>query len=138
MKAAEEIDALVSMGINPIRFIVVPKLIALMIMLPALTVFSDLIGILGGFVLSVSILEIHPVNYLQQTINALLVKDVMTGLVKAWAFGIVITVVGAYQGFRVSGGAEEVGRRTTSAVVASIFLVIVFDLFFTTLFYYLT
>jgi phospholipid/cholesterol/gamma-HCH transport system permease protein len=62
----------------------------------------------------------------------------MTGLVKAWAFGIVITVVGAYQGFRVSGGAEEVGRRTTSAVVASIFLVIVFDLFFTTLFYYLT
>jgi len=138
MKAAEEIDALVSMGINPIRFIVVPKLIALMIMLPALTVFSDFIGIFGGFVLSVSILEIHPVNYMQQTINALLVKDVMTGLVKAWAFGIVITVVGAYQGFRVSGGAEEVGRRTTSAVVASIFLVIVFDLFFTTLFYYLT
>jgi phospholipid/cholesterol/gamma-HCH transport system permease protein len=138
MKAAEEIDALISMGINPIRFIVVPKLIALMIMLPALTVFSDLIGILGGFVLSVSLLEIHPANYLQQTVNALLVKDVMTGLVKAWAFGIVITVVGAYQGFKVAGGAEEVGRRTTSAVVASIFLVIVFDLFFTTLFYYFT
>lgn len=138
MKAAEEIDALISMGINPVRFIVVPKLIALMIMLPALTVFSDLIGIIGGFVLSVTLLEIHPVNYLQQTVNALLVKDVMTGLVKAWAFGIVITIVGAYQGFKVSGGAEEVGRRTTSAVVASIFLVIVFDLFFTTLFYYLT
>ncbi|MEW6584057.1 MAG: ABC transporter permease [Nitrospirota bacterium] len=138
MKAAEEVDALISMGINPIRFIVVPKLIALMVMVPALTLFSDFIGILGGFILSVSILEIHPYNYFQQTVNALLVKDVMTGLMKAWAFGVVITVVGAYQGFRVSGGAEEVGRRTTAAVVASIFLVIVFDLFFTALFYYFT
>ena len=126
------------MGINPIRFIVVPKLIALMVMVPALTILSDFIGIVGGFSLSVAVLEIHPANYFQQTVNALLVKDVMTGLAKAWAFGIVITIVGAYQGFKVTGGAEEVGRRTTSAVVASIFLVIVFDLLFTTLFYYFT
>jgi len=138
MKAAEEVDALVSMGINPIRFIVVPKLVALMLMMPALTIFADCIGMLGGFVLSVAVLEIHPFNYYQQTINALLVKDVMTGLFKAWAFGVIITVVGAYQGFKVQGGAEEVGRRTTSAVVASIFLVIVFDLFFTIMFYYFT
>jgi phospholipid/cholesterol/gamma-HCH transport system permease protein len=138
MKAAEEVDALVSMGINPVRFIVAPKLIALMIMVPALTIFSDLIGIFGGFVLSVTILEIHPLNYFQQSVNALLVKDVFTGLMKAWVFGVVITIVGAYQGFKVSGGAEEVGRRTTAAVVSSIFLVIVFDLFFTALFYYFT
>jgi phospholipid/cholesterol/gamma-HCH transport system permease protein len=138
MKAAEEVDALISMGINPIRFIVIPKLVALMIMVPALTLISDFIGILGGFALSVGILGIHPVNYFQQTVNALLVKDVITGLMKAWAFGIVITTVGAYQGFKVTGGAEEVGRRTTAAVVVSIFLVIVFDLFFTTLFYYFT
>jgi len=138
MKAAEEVDALISMGINPLRFLVVPKLIALMVMVPALTIFSDFIGIIGGFVLSVVALEIHPYNYLQQTINALLIKDIVTGLIKAWAFGIVITIVGAYQGFKVTGGAEEVGRRTTSAVVASIFLVIVFDLFFTALFYYFT
>jgi len=138
MKAAEEVDALISMGINPIRFIVVPKLVALMLMMPALTIFSDCIGMLGGFVLSVAVLEIHPFNYYQQTINALLVKDVMTGLFKAWAFGVIITVVGAYQGFKVQGGAEEVGRRTTAAVVASIFLVIVFDLFFTVMFYYFT
>jgi phospholipid/cholesterol/gamma-HCH transport system permease protein len=138
MKAAEEVDALISMGINPIRFIVVPKLIALMIMMPALTIFSDFIGIAGGFVLSTTILEIHPANYFQQTMKALLIKDIITGLIKAWAFGIIITTVGAYQGFKVEGGAEEVGRRTTSAVVASIFLVIVFDLFFTTLFYYFT
>ncbi|MEW6108375.1 MAG: ABC transporter permease [Nitrospirota bacterium] len=138
MKAAEEVDALTTMGINPVRFLVAPKLIALIVMLPALTIFSDIIGIFGGFLLSTTALEIHPYNYYQQTINALLVKDIMTGLVKAWAFGVVITIVGAYQGFKVEGGAEDVGRRTTSSVVASIFLVIVFDLFFTALFYYFT
>lgn len=138
MKAAEEVDALTSMGINPVRFLVAPKLIALMVMVPALTVFSDFIGLFGGFLLSVTVLEIHPYNYFQQSINALLIKDIVTGLIKAWAFGIIITIVGSYQGFKVEGGAEEVGRRTTAAVVASIFLVIVFDLFFTTLFYYFT
>jgi phospholipid/cholesterol/gamma-HCH transport system permease protein len=138
MKAAEEIDALVSMGINPVRYLVAPKLIAMMVMLPALTIFSDSIGLLGGFLLSVLALGIHPYNYFQQTINALLVKDILTGLTKAWAFSIVITIVGSYQGFKVGGGAEEVGRRTTASVVSSIFLVIVFDFFFTTLFYYFT
>ncbi len=138
MKAAEEVDALVTMGINPIRFLVSPKLIALMVMVPALTMFSDVIGVAGGFLLSVAVLDIHPQNYFQQTINALLVKDVFTGLIKAWAFGVIITLVGAYQGFKVEGGAEEVGRRTTSSVVASIFFVIIFDLFFTMLFYYFT
>jgi phospholipid/cholesterol/gamma-HCH transport system permease protein len=138
MKAAEEVDALISMGINPVRFIVVPKLIALMVMMPALTLISVSIGIFGGFALSVTVLEIHPYNYFQQTVNALLMKDIITGLSKAWAFGVVITLVGAYQGFKVQGGAEEVGKRTTAAVVASIFLVIVCDLFFTVMFYYFT
>ncbi|HDH50380.1 MAG TPA: ABC transporter permease, partial [Nitrospirae bacterium] len=136
MKSAEEVDALVSMGINPIRFLVVPKLIAMMIMLPALTLFADFIGILGGFLLSITELEIHPYSYFQQTIRALGIKDIITGLIKALAFGVVITIVGAYQGFKVTGGAEEVGRRTTASVVTSIFLVIVIDLFFTTLFYF--
>lgn len=138
MKAAEEVNALISMGINPVRFLVVPKLIALMFMLPALTLFSDAIGIAGGLLLSTTALDINPYTYFQQTIQSLLVKDIITGLVKAWAFGVVITIVGAYQGFKVEGGAEEVGRRTTASVVASIFLVIVFDLFFTTLFFYFT
>lgn len=138
MKAAEEVDALTTMGINPVRFLVVPKLIALMIMVPALTIISDLVGIFGGFLLAVTALELHPNNYFQQTVNALLIKDVVTGLLKAWVFGIVITLVGAYQGFKVSGGAEEVGRRTTASVVTSIFLVIIVDLFFTALFYYFT
>src|SRR4030043_753653 len=138
MKAAEEIDALGSMGINPVRYLVVPKLIAMMVMLPVLTIFSDSIGLLGGFLLSVLALGIHPYNYFQQTINALLIKDILTGLMKAWAFGIVITIVGAYEGFKGGGGAEGGGGRTTASVVLSIFLVIVFDLFFTTLFYYFT
>src|SRR3989304_3590177 len=101
MKSAEEVDALVTMGINPVRFLVVPKLIAMMVMLPALTIFSDTIGLLGGFLLSVTALGIHPFNYFQQTIGALMVKDILTGLMKAWAFSIVITLVGAYEGFKV-------------------------------------
>jgi phospholipid/cholesterol/gamma-HCH transport system permease protein len=136
MKAAEEVDALVTMGINPVRFLVVPKLVALMIMLPALTIIADFIGILGGFLLAITELGIHPYNYFQQTVSALVMTDVLTGLVKALAFSIVITIVGAYEGFKVEGGAEEVGRRTTASVVVSIFLVIVFDLFFTALFYF--
>lgn len=138
MKAAEEVDALVSMGINPVRFLVVPKLFALMLMAPALTVLADAIGMLGGFFLSTTILEIHPQVYYTQTVNALHVKDVVTGLFKALAFGVTITIVGAYEGFKVEHGAEEVGRRTTASVVVSIFMVIVFDLFFTVLFYYFT
>jgi phospholipid/cholesterol/gamma-HCH transport system permease protein len=138
MKSAEEIDALITMGINPVRFLVLPKIMAMMVVLPALTVIADCTGIFGGFLLSTTVLEIHPFNYLQQTVNAILVKDIATGLVKAWAFGVVITIVGAYQGFKVEGGAEEVGRRTTASVVASIMLIILFDLFFTTLFYYFT
>lgn len=136
MKAAEEVNALISMGINPIRFLVVPKLIALMLMAPALTLFFDVIGIFGGLLISMAVLDTNPSTYFQETINALHMKDIMTGLVKAWSFGAAITIVGSYQGFKVEGGAEEVGRRTTASVVASIFLVIVFDLFFTTLFFY--
>jgi len=138
MKVEEEVDALVTMGINPVRFLVVPKLVAMMIMVPALTVFSDFLGIVGGFFLSATALEIPPYLYFQQTLNSLLIKDILTGLIKAWAFGIAITVTGAREGFKVEGSAVEVGRRTTAAVVTSIFLVILLDLFFTALFYYFT
>ncbi|QWR77650.1 MlaE family ABC transporter permease [Candidatus Magnetomonas plexicatena] len=136
MKAAEEIDALTSMGINPIRFLIVPKLIALMLMQPVLTAIFDLTAILGGFSVSVTELELNSGLYIDQTINALQLKDFLTGLMKAWAFGVVITIVGAYHGFKVKGSAEEVGLRTTASVVSSIFMVIFFDFFFTALFYY--
>jgi phospholipid/cholesterol/gamma-HCH transport system permease protein len=135
MKSDEEVDALVTMGINPVKFLVVPKLFALVIILPALTLFADFIGIFGGFLLSVTELGIDPRIYFEKTFEALLIKDILTGLVKAFAFGVVITLVGAYQGFKVEGGAEEVGRRTTKSVVVSSFLVILFDFFFVTMFY---
>ncbi len=138
MKAAEEIDALVTMGINPIRYLIVPKLIALMIMMPALTLIADFSGITGGTILASTMLGLSPGAYIEQTINSLAIQDIFTGLVKALAFGIVITLVGVYQGLRVEGGAEDVGKRTTAAVVASIILVIVFDLFFTILFFFFT
>ncbi|MBF0318259.1 MAG: ABC transporter permease [Nitrospirae bacterium] len=138
MRAQEEVDALVSMGIHPVRFLVVPKLIALMVMQPALTTFFDIVGMFGGYTLAITLLDVNSASYINETIKALQVKDLFTGLVKAWAFGVVITITGAYQGFQVNAGAEEVGRRTTASVVTSIFLVIVFDLFFTALFYYFT
>ncbi|KWT91022.1 MAG: ABC transporter permease [Nitrospirota bacterium] len=138
MRAQEEVDALLSMGIHPVRFLVVPKLIALMLMQPALTTFFDVVGIFGGFALAVTLLDVNSASYINQTINALQVNDLVTGLVKAWAFSVVITITGAYQGFQVNAGAEEVGRRTTASVVTSIFMVIAFDLFFTALFYYFT
>ncbi len=138
MKVEEEVDALVTMGINPVKYLVVPKLVAMMIMVPALTVFSDFLGILGGFFLSATALQIPPYLYFQQTQNSLLIKDILTGLIKAWAFGIAITLIGAHEGFKVEGSSMEVGRKTTAAVVTSIFLVIVLDLFFTALFYYFT
>ena len=138
MEVEEEVDALVTMGINPVRFLVVPKLIAMMIMVPALTVFSDFLGIVGGLFLSATALGIPPYVYFQQTLNSLLIKDILTGLIKAWAFGTAITVIGAHEGFKVEGSSVEVGRSTTAAVVTSIFLVIMLDLFFTALFYYFT
>ncbi|MBF0515792.1 MAG: ABC transporter permease [Nitrospirae bacterium] len=138
MRAQEEIDALVSMGINPVRFLVVPKLIALMVMQLSLTTLFDVVGMFGGFFLAVTLLEVNAVSYFNQTVIALQISDLVTGLVKAWAFSVVITITGAYQGFQVNAGAEEVGRRTTASVVTSIFLVIGFDLFFTALFYYFT
>ncbi|KJR41699.1 toluene ABC transporter permease [Candidatus Magnetoovum chiemensis] len=136
MKANEEIDALISMGIHPVKYLVVPKLIAMMIMQPALTIIGDFIGILGGFFLAVTLLQLNPLTYYLQTVNALYISDVITGLVKAWAFSVVITTVGSYHGFKVQGGAVEVGRRTTASVVSSILLVIACDFFFTVLFYF--
>ncbi|WP_420266243.1 MlaE family ABC transporter permease [Candidatus Magnetominusculus dajiuhuensis] len=138
MKAQEEVDALLSMGIHPIRFLVVPKLIAMMIMQPALTTFFDVVGMFGGFTLSTTLLDVNAASYFNETIKALQISDLVTGLVKAWAFSVLITITGAYHGFQVNAGAEEVGRRTTASVVTSIFMVIFFDLFFTTLFYYFT
>jgi phospholipid/cholesterol/gamma-HCH transport system permease protein len=135
MKVSEEIDALQTMALNPIGFLVVPRMLAMMIVVPCLTTISDFVGIAGGFVLALTNLKLTFVAYFNETAGALYAKDFITGLIKSFFFAIIISQVGAYQGFNVSGGAEGVGKSTTTAVVVSIFLVIFADLLFTMLFY---
>lgn len=135
MKVYEEIDALQTMGLNPVRFLVVPRLIALLVMLPCLTLIADFVGIAGGLTLATLNLKISFVRYLTQTANALVLKDLITGLAKTIVFAIIIAQIGSYQGFSVEGGAEGVGKATTAAVVSSIFLIIVADLVCTIFFY---
>lgn len=135
MKVNEEIDALQTMGLNPVRFLVVPRLLALLIVLPCLTIIANLVGILGGFFLAIFNLNISFIRYFHQTADALVMKDLITGLIKTIFFAMIIAQVGAYQGFIVEGGAEGVGKSTTASVVTSIFLIIVADLIMTMIFY---
>ena len=137
MKVGEEIEALQSMGFNAIKFLVVPKLLALAIMGPCLTVISDLVGIGGGVFMAVFSLDLGFERYITRTIYALILKDLVTGLIKSFVFALLVGITGCYMGFKVKGGAEGVGRNTTMSVVVSIFLIIVADAFFTSLFYYL-
>jgi len=135
MKVQEEIDALRVMGINPVAFLVAPKLLAMLVALPLLTAFADLLGILGGLLCAVSVLDIPAHMYLERCQAAVIMKDFVSGLAKAAIFAGIIVSVAAYCGFEVTGGAEGVGRATTRAVVLSIFLVIVADLVFTGLYF---
>jgi phospholipid/cholesterol/gamma-HCH transport system permease protein len=136
MKISEEIDALEAMGLNSVKYLVVPKYLAMLAMMPCLTVISDLAGLLGGAVFGMYQLDQTFSLYILATRDALVMRDISTGLVKSVVFGFIITQVGCYEGFAVEGGAEGVGKATTSSVVISIFLIIVADLAFTALFYY--
>ncbi len=129
MKVSEEIDALETMAISPIRFLVAPKFLAMMVMLPCLS-------ILGGSLFGVAQADFTFLRYLHASIDSLLLRDIATGLVKSVMFGITITAVGCLEGLSTGAGAEQVGRSTTRAVVMSIFLVVVVDLFFTALFFF--
>jgi phospholipid/cholesterol/gamma-HCH transport system permease protein len=137
MKVAEEMDALTAMGLDPVEFLALPRVLAMMIMLPCLTVLADIVGMAGGVAVAWISLGIPAANYIQQTLNALMLKDLVSGLIKSWVFATIISGVGCYEGFRVEGGAEGVGRRTTASVVVSIFLIIAADLLFTLVFYVL-
>jgi phospholipid/cholesterol/gamma-HCH transport system permease protein len=135
MRVTEEIDALETMALDPVAFLVVPKFLAMAVMMPCLAIWSDLMGVLGGCLFGVIGGGYTFTGYMIATREALLMRDVTTGFIKSIVFGMVITSVGCYEGFSTGAGAEEVGRTTTSAVVMSILLVIVIDLVFTTLFY---
>ncbi len=136
MKVSEEIDALKTMAISPARFLVAPKFLAMMVMLPCLTIWATAMGILGGALLGVTQADFTFARYVRASIDSLLLYDVTTGLAKSVMFGITITAVGCLEGLSTGGGAEQVGRSTTRAVVMSIFLVVVVDLFFTALFFF--
>lgn len=135
MRVSQEIDALTVMGIDPVSFLVVPRLVALAMAMPCLTIFADAIGIFGGLLVSVSVLGMGANGYLMLTADSLVLQDVYTGLVKALAFATIIGLVGCHQGLETRGGAEAVGKATTTSVVRSIVLVICADLFVTALFY---
>ena len=136
MKVQEEIDALTTMGLNPIQYLVVPRCVALIIVLPFLTVIADIMGMLGGFLLGTLALQINPYLYLAKTIDPLVLKDIYSGLSKSAIFAFLIALVSCYQGLSVEGGAEGVGKATTQAVVISIVLIIVVDCLTTAIFYY--
>lgn len=136
MKVAEEIDALEVMGLNPTKFLVAPKVLAMLFAVPCVTVIAMLVMILGGYMLSTGVLGIDSRIYLEQTAGALVTKDLVTGLVKSVFFALAIALVGVYRGFQVEGGAEGVGKQTTSSVVTSIFFIILVDLVFTVLFFF--
>ena len=138
MKVTEEIDALETMAVHPVGFLVAPKFVAMILMLPCLTIWANFMGILGGSLFGVWQADFTFFRYITASLDALYMRDVITGLIKSFMFGMTITAVGCQEGFNTGGGAEQVGRSTTKAVVVSIFLVILVDLIFTMLFFFLT
>ncbi len=135
MRVTEELDALETMALDPVAFLVVPKFLAMAVMVPCLAIWADLMGILGGSVFGMADHVFTFGSYLSATKEALLMRDLSSGVIKSVIFGLVITAVGCQEGFLTGSGAEDVGRSTTSAVVISILLVIVIDLVSTIGFY---
>ncbi len=134
MKVNEEIAAMQALGLDPVEILVLPRIIALVIALPILTVFADVIGLLGGAAMAVVSMDMNTTQFMVRLGEAATLPHFIVGLVKAPAFAVIIGVVGCYEGLRVSGGADSVGVMTTRAVVLSIFLVIVADAVFSIMF----
>lgn len=130
MRISDEVDALFTMGISPTLFLVVPRIVAAVIVVPLLTLFADLFAIFGGLVISVSMLDLTISTYISQTIKALNIFEFSWGLMKSVVFAALIAWIGCLRGFQVRGGASEVGNAATSAVVSAIFLIILFDSIF--------
>lgn len=131
MKVTEQLDALESMGVDPIHYLVVPRLVAAMLMVPALTIAADLVGILGGCLIGVTQLGISSDMYLDITFKWVELKDFFSGFLKTVVFGGIVATIGCYLGFKSDGGAEGVGIATTRSVVTSFILILVSDYFLT-------
>jgi len=137
MKVTEEIDALRTIGIGPLDLLVLPKVLALMIALPLLTVYTDIMGVIGGMVMARAQLDIGFTAFIDRLEEAVSLTSFLIGIGKAPVFAVIIALVGCYQGFQVTGGAESVGQQTTKSVVQSIFLVILVDALFSIAFSWL-
>lgn len=127
---SQEIDAMRVMGVAPVRYLVLPSLLALIVSMPLLIICADFMAVLGGALFSIESLDMSLLAYLKESLDQLMVSDINQGLVKSVVFGIIIALVGATTGFNVTGGAEGVGRATTTAVVASIANIVVADMIF--------
>lgn len=134
MKVNEEIDALRVMGLGPVRYLVVPRVLALLATVPLLTLASDVVGVFGGLVVGMTSLGVGPGAYISELRTAVLPWDVLSGLIKSVAFAVAIALIGCQQGFATHGGATGVGRRTTTTVVATIFALVLIDVAFTAFF----
>ena len=137
MKVAEEIEALTVMGIDPVRYLVVPRLLSMIIMMPALTVLGEGIGLFAGWLISVTSLHLNPFFYVQNSIDAVEKMDLFTGLLKAVFFGAIVGTVGCFYGMQVEGGAEGVGKATTKSVVTSLTCMLAMDAVLTTIIYFI-
>ncbi len=137
MRVTEQIEALETLSANPVRYLVVPRFLALLFMVPLLTIFADFFGMVGGYLIGVGKLNITHSMYVKMTWDPLAIKDVTTGLIKSVSFAIIICVISCFEGLNSEGGAEGVGKATTSSVVRSFILIIIADCFFTALFYFI-
>ncbi len=135
MRVTEQIDALVTLSTNPFKYLVFPRLIAGLLMLPILVLVADIIGVFGGYLVSVGKLGFSPGPYIQNTFDFLEARDVISGLVKAAAFGFIITLMGCYHGYHSRGGAEGVGTATTNAVVSASMIILLTNYIITELFF---
>ncbi len=135
MRVTEQIDALSTLSTNPYKYLVAPRLIAGLLMMPILVMVADIIGVFGGYVVGTYKLGFNPANYLARTWQYLEVVDVVSGLVKAGVFGFIIALMGCYHGFNSARGAQGVGRATTDAVVSASILILTFNYVVTELFF---
>ncbi len=136
MKVTEQIEALETINLNPVRYLVAPRLLALALMMPCLVILGNIVGIVGGYVIGIFNLGLSSGLYIDTTIQFLTTKDILTGLFKSHVFGVIIAMISCYQGLATEGGAEGVGRSTTRSVVMSFILIIIADAVLTALFYF--
>ena len=137
MKVTEQVEALETLSANPVQYLVVPRFLALVFMLPLLTIYSDFFGIVGGYLIGVGKLNITHSMYVKMTFDPMAIKDVVIGLVKSGVFACIICLISCWEGLEAEGGAEGVGKATTQSVVRSFILIIIADCFITALFYFI-